>query len=120
MLVLAREGAPRVWAGLTSSPFALGLHAATAVAALAAFALLVQRRFGLARVAAAAQVGLIVAGWAASQYPYLVVPDLSLQAAAAAPATQRALLVALAVGGALILPSLALLLRIFQTAPRES
>ena len=120
VLVLAREGAPRVWAGLTSSPFALGLHAATAVAALAAFALLVQRRFGLARVAAAAQVGLIVAGWAASQYPYLVVPDLSLQAAAAAPATQRALLVALAVGGALILPSLALLLRIFQTAPRES
>ncbi len=121
VLVLAREGAPRVWAGLTGSPFALVLHAATAVAAVLAFGLLLARRFGLARVAAAAQVGLIVAGWAASQYPFLVVPDLTLQGAAASAATQRALLMALAVGGALILPSLLFLLRVFQSPPaRES
>jgi cytochrome d ubiquinol oxidase subunit II len=86
-----------------------------------AFGLLLARRFWLARVAAAAQVGLIVAGWAASQYPFLVVPDLTLQGAAAPEATQRALLVALAVGGALILPSLVFLLRVFQSSPaRES
>ena len=119
VLVLAREGAPRVWEGLTGSPFALVLHAATAVAAVAAFGLLLARRFWPARVAAAAQVGLIVAGWAASQYPYLVVPDLTLQGTAASVATQRALLVALAVGAALILPSLFFLLRVFQSAPRE-
>ena len=117
VLVLAREGAPRVWEGLTGSPFALGLHAATAVAAVAAFGLLLARRFWPARVAAAAQVGLIVAGWAASQYPFLVVPDLTLQGAAASPVTQRVLLVALGVGGALILPSLLLLLRVFQSPP---
>jgi cytochrome d ubiquinol oxidase subunit II len=81
--------------------------------------LLLARRFWPARVAAAAQVGLIVAGWAASQYPYLVVPDLTLQGTAASVATQRALLVALAVGAALILPSLFFLLRVFQSAPRE-
>ncbi len=114
VLGLAREGAPRVWAGLTQSPFALGLHGATAVAAGVAFALLFTRRFALARVAAAAQVALIVMGWAVSQYPYLVVPDLTLQGTAAHPATLRLLLVALAVGAALILPSLVLLLRIFQ------
>ncbi len=117
VLVLAREGAPRVWAGLTGSPFALVLHAATAVSAVLAFGLLLARRFWPARVAAAAQVGLIVAGWAVSQYPYLVVPDITLQGAAASEATRRALLVALAVGGALILPSLVFLLRVFQASP---
>ncbi|WNG51207.1 cytochrome d ubiquinol oxidase subunit II [Archangium minus] len=118
VLVLAREGAPRVWSGLTDSPFALVLHAATAVAAVAAFGLLLTRRFWLARVAAAAQVGLIVVGWAVSQYPYLVVPDLTLQQTAAPESTLRALLVALAVGAALILPSLLFLLRVFQSSPR--
>jgi cytochrome d ubiquinol oxidase subunit II len=120
VLVLAREGAPRVWEGLTGSPFALVLHAATAVAAVLAFGLLLARRFWLARVAAAAQVGLIVAGWAASQYPYLVVPDLTLQGAAASAAAQRALLVALVVGAVLIIPSLLFLLRVFQSSPREA
>jgi cytochrome d ubiquinol oxidase subunit II len=117
VLVLAREGAPRVWEGLTGSPFALALHAATAVAAVLAFGLLLARRFWPARVAAAAQVGLIVTGWAASQYPYLVVPDLTLQGTAASAAAQRALLVALVVGAALILPSLFFLLRVFQSPP---
>jgi cytochrome bd ubiquinol oxidase subunit II len=120
VLVLAREGAPRVWSGLTGSPFALALHAATAVAAVLAFLLLLSRRFWPARVAAAAQVGLIVAGWAASQYPYLVVPDLTLQATAASEATQRSLLVALGVGAVLILPSLLFLLRVFQPPPAEA
>jgi cytochrome d ubiquinol oxidase subunit II len=120
VLVLARQGAPRVWAGLTGSPFARVLHAATAVAAVAAFALLLARRFWPARVAAAAQVGLIVLGWAASQYPYLVVPDLTLQDAAAPQATLRSLLVALAVGAVLIFPSVAFLLRVFQSSPRRA
>jgi len=119
VLVLAREGAPRVWTGLTGSPFALALHAATAVAAVLAFGLLLARRFWPARVAAASQVGLIVTGWAVSQYPYLVVPDLTLQGTAASEATRRALLVALVLGAALILPSLVFLLRVFQAAPRH-
>ncbi len=117
VLALAREGAPRVWAGLTGSPFALALHGVTAVAAVLAFALLLARRFGLARVAAAAQVAFIVSGWAVSQYPYLVVPDVTLEGVAASPATQRLLLVALGVGGVIILPSLLLLLRVFRPAP---
>ncbi len=118
VLALARDGAPRVWAGLTDSPFALALHAATAVTAVLAFCLLLTRRFAWARVAAAAQVALIVLGWAASQYPCLVVPDVTLQSAAASPITRRVLLGALAVGAALIVPSLLLLLRVFRAPPR--
>ncbi|EYF02949.1 cytochrome d ubiquinol oxidase subunit II [Chondromyces apiculatus] len=116
VLLLARSGAPRVWSGLTSSPFALVLHGVTAATSITALALLVARRYWPARIAAAAQVAFIVVGWAVSQYPYLVVPDVTVQSAAAGSATQRALLWALAAGAALILPSLLLLLRVFQTS----
>ncbi len=114
VLLLARDGAPRVWAGLVHSPFALVLHAATAVAALAAFGLVWTRRFRWARVAAALQGGLIVLGWAASQYPYLVVPDVTLQSAAASPTVQRLLLGALFVGALTVVPAIVLLMRVFQ------
>jgi cytochrome bd ubiquinol oxidase subunit II len=118
VLLLAREGAPRVWEGLLHSPFALALHGVTAVSSVSAFALLWRRRFHLARVAAAVQVGLIVLGWAVSQYPYLVVPDLTLQAAVASPSVQRVLVVALGVGLITVVPSLVLLLRVFRSPPR--
>ncbi|AKF84049.1 cytochrome BD ubiquinol oxidase subunit II [Myxococcus fulvus 124B02] len=117
VLVLARDGAPRVWEGLSRSPFALGLHAATGVSAAAAFALLWTRRFAWARLAAALQAGLIVLGWAASQYPYLVVPDITLRAAAASPGTLKLLLVAIGVGALIVIPSVILLFRVFRPRP---
>jgi cytochrome d ubiquinol oxidase subunit II len=118
VLLLAREGAPRMWEGLLHSPFALTLHGVTAAASVSAFALLWRRRFLLARVAAAAQVGLIVLGWAVSQYPYLVVPDITLQSAVASPVVQRVLMVSLGVGLITVVPSLFLLLRVFRSPPR--
>lgn len=117
VLLSARQGAPRVWQGLLHSPYALALHAGTALSAVAAFTLLWTRRFQGARVAAATQGGLIVLGWAASQHPYLVVPDITLRSAAAGPTAQRMLLVALGVGALTVLPSLALLFRVFRPGP---
>ncbi|WP_224244817.1 cytochrome d ubiquinol oxidase subunit II [Hyalangium gracile] len=117
VLVLAREAAPRVWSGLLHAPFALALHAITALSAVATFVLLWRRRFSWARVTAAAQVGFIVLGWAASQYPYLVVPDVTIQAAAVSPNVLRLLMVAIAVGAALVVPSIVLLLRVFEARP---
>jgi cytochrome d ubiquinol oxidase subunit II len=114
VLGLAHDGAPRVWAGLIHAPFALAVHGATALAALAAFGFLWARRFLWARVAAALQGALIVLGWAASQYPYLVVPDVTLEGAAASANVQRLLLGALGVGVLVVVPSLVLLLRTFQ------
>jgi cytochrome d ubiquinol oxidase subunit II len=119
VLVFAREGAPRVWQGLLHAPYALALHAGTALSAVTAFALLWTRRFKWARVAAATQAGLIVLGWAASQHPYLVVPDVTLSGAASGPTAQRMLLVALGVGALTVLPSLALLFHVFRPGPVE-
>jgi len=111
---LSWSEAPLVFHGLTGRRWSLPLHAATAVSALGAFAALLGRRFRLARLAAAAQVALIVLGWGASQYPYLVVPDVTLASASGPRATQVALLVALAAGALTLFPSLYLLFRVFK------
>ncbi len=68
----------------------------------------------LARFAAALQVTLIVLGWGASQYPYIIVPDVTLASASGPRATQVALLGALAVGSLTLFPSLYVLFRIFK------
>ncbi len=112
-LLSARE-APLVFRGLTGRAWSLPLHLATGIAAVAALWALWRRRYPLARLAAAAQVALIVAGWGASQYPYLVVPDVTLSSASAPEATQRLLLAALGLGGLTLFPSLWLLFRVFK------
>jgi len=113
-LALSRSEAPLVFAGLTARRWSLLLHLATGAAAVAAFGALLARRPRLARAAAVAQVTLIVVGWGASQYPYLVVPDVTLASASGPRATQVALLVALAAGAVLLFPSLYLLFRVFK------
>jgi cytochrome d ubiquinol oxidase subunit II len=116
--VLSRREAPLVFAGLTSRGWSLPLHLATAAAAGTALGALLARRYRVARLAAAAQVALIVLGWAASQHPYLVVPDVTLASAAAPRQTQVLLLAALGLGALTLLPSLWLLLRVFKGEPR--
>src|SRR6185369_9483958 len=97
-LLLARRGAPLVFAGLTARPFTWPLHGATAAAAVGTLAALWRRRFPLARVLVAAQVALVICGWAASQYPFLVPPALTLESAAAPARTRTLLLTALGAG----------------------
>ncbi len=111
---LSAVDAPIVFRGLTGRAWSLPLPVATAATAVGAFAALLTRRVRLARLAAALQVALIVIGWGASQYPYLVVPDVTLASASGPRETQVALLVALAAGAVTLFPSLYLLFRIFK------
>jgi cytochrome d ubiquinol oxidase subunit II len=114
-LLLSGEGAPRVRAGLTQRAWAWPLHLATLASAVAAVVAIARRRFRIARVLAAGEAALIVVGWAASQYPYLVVPDVTLAGAAASPRTRGLLLVILAGGIPVLAPSLYLLFRVFKS-----
>jgi cytochrome d ubiquinol oxidase subunit II len=109
----ARE-APAIFAGLTRRGWSPPLHLATGAAAVTAFAALRRGRVRLARLAAAAQVALIVLGWGASLHPYLVVPDLTLAAASAPARTQVLLLWALGLGALTLFPGLWLLFRVFK------
>ena len=111
---LSWRDAPLVFQGLAQRPWSAPFHLATGAAALAAFGLLLGGRVRSARAAAVAQVTLIVLGWGASQYPFLIVPDVTLATASAPRATQVALLWALAAGALFLFPALYVLFRIFK------
>ena len=117
-LLLAQAGAPLIYAGLSARPFTWPFHAATAAAALGALLALWRRRFPVARALAAAQVALVILGWAASQYPYLVPPVVTLSNAAAPARTRTLLLMILGGGVPILLPSLVVLYRVFKR-PRQ-
>jgi cytochrome d ubiquinol oxidase subunit II len=117
-LLLSGAAAPLVRTALATRSWRVPFHVATGLAALTALGALYRRRYRLARAAAAAQTVLILLGWAASQYPFLVVPDVTLFAAAANPHTRMLLLVALGVGAPVLLPSLVVLFRVFKAARR--
>ena len=113
-------GAPLMWQGLIHAPWAVLFQGATAASAMTALLALWKRSFRLARVAAAAQVSLILWGWAVAQFPYLIPPDLTIAGAAAPAITLKLVLGALAVGAALLVPSLYYLFRVFKTSPSSS
>lgn len=119
VLLLSHNAAPLVRTGLMASSWALPLHLATGMSAVVVLAALWFRRFRLARVAAGLQVSLIFWGWALAQYPLLIPPDLTIANSAAPDSTLRLVLVALAIGGAVLLPSLWYLFRVFKTAPAD-
>src|SRR5438309_604652 len=114
VFLLAGTGAPTVRAGISRSWWALGLHLFTAVFAIGAFYALWTRKYRVARICAVAQVSLILVGWAVAQFPYLVEPDMTIYSAAAPRATLQLLIVALAAGMILLLPSYYYLFRIFK------
>jgi cytochrome d ubiquinol oxidase subunit II len=76
-----------------------------------------------ARVAVVAQVVLVLWAWAIGQWPYLLPPTITIDAAAAPAGTLNALLVVIVIGMVLLLPSLWLLFRVFKgaaTPPRSA
>jgi cytochrome d ubiquinol oxidase subunit II len=119
VLLLSDSTAPLVRTGLTKSPWAIPLHLATGLSAVAVLAALWFRRFRLARIAVGIQVSLIFWGWALAQYPLLVPPDLTIARSAAPDATLRLALIGLVVGGAILLPSLWYLFQVFKSVPAD-
>jgi cytochrome d ubiquinol oxidase subunit II len=116
---IAGDSAKAMRDGLARAPYAWLIECGAAVAALVAFQALWSRSYLRARMAAAVQVALIVAGWGVAQYPYLVRPQLTIANSAAPSNIVSDLVVAVAVGAVILIPSLILLLLVFKTH-RES
>jgi cytochrome d ubiquinol oxidase subunit II len=115
-LMLARRGAPMVHGGIMGARWALPLHTGAAVAAAAALGALALRRYRLARIAAAALVSLVIWGWGAAQFPWLVPPDLTIAQTAAPVTTLRFVSLGLVAGAVILVPSLVYLFRVFKSA----
>jgi cytochrome d ubiquinol oxidase subunit II len=106
-LLVVRDDAPAIWDGLTHGA-GLAMVCISAVAGVATLALEVLRRFGLARASAALAVAAIVAGWGFAQHPRFL-PGLTVEQAAAGRSTLVAVVISVAAGAALLVPSLVLL-----------
>jgi cytochrome bd ubiquinol oxidase subunit II len=106
-LFVLRDDARRIWDGLTSGA---GLVAVviSALAGVGTVALVLLRRYSLARLTAAAAVVAVIAGWGIAQQPDIL-PGLTIEQAAAGRSSIIALLVALALGALALAPSLAFL-----------
>ena len=91
---------------------ALALVCVSGAAGLATLALCWASRFGLARLTAALAVAAVVVGWAAAQAPRFL-PGMTVTQAAAGDSTLVSLVVAVACGAVVLVPSLALLFTLF-------
>jgi cytochrome d ubiquinol oxidase subunit II len=99
--------APRLFSGLGGRGLPL-LLVSVAMAATSMVRLWL-RRYTLTRVIAALAVVTVLWAWAAAQYPDLLVGSATVSQTAAPVSTLVALIVVLAIGSVLLLPSLALL-----------
>jgi cytochrome bd ubiquinol oxidase subunit II len=112
--VVAGNAAQGIRDGLSRAPYVWLVEVGGAIAALVAFQALWTRHYQRARIAAAAQVALIVFGWGVAQYPYLVRPELTIYKSAAPTNIVSDLLIAVAMGAVVLIPSLILLLLVFK------
>jgi cytochrome d ubiquinol oxidase subunit II len=112
--VVAGNAAQGIRDGLSRAPYVWLVEVGGAIAALVAFQSLWTRHYQRARIAAAAQVALIVFGWGVAQYPYLVRPELTIYKSAAPTNIVSDLLIAVAMGALVLIPSLILLLLVFK------
>ena len=117
-LLMLRTDAPRLYAELTSGA-GLPLVALSVVAGVVSLLLLWWRRYLAVRLTAALAVVALLWGWAAGQFPNLL-PGVTIDQAAATPAVLLATLVALAVGGVLLMPSLWWLYATFQRSEKAT
>jgi|tagenome__1003787_1003787.scaffolds.fasta_scaffold20990045_4 cytochrome d ubiquinol oxidase subunit II len=109
-LVVVRDDARPIYDGLTSG-WGLAAVALSAAAGVATIALVATYRFGLARISAAAAAAALVIGWPLAQRPVFL-PGLTIDQAAAPRTTIVGLVLAIAAGAVILVPSLALLFRL--------
>jgi cytochrome d ubiquinol oxidase subunit II len=116
-LAIAALMEPGVFAALIH-PIAIAAVAAALIASLIVIACVLAQRDSLARVAVGVEAVAVLGGWFGGQAPALVPGRYTFTSAAAGDATLVAFLVAAACGGALLIPSLYLLFRIFKAPAR--
>ncbi|NPC97240.1 cytochrome d ubiquinol oxidase subunit II [Nocardioides sp. zg-DK7169] len=112
-LVPLRRDAPTLTEGLETQ--AAPLIVLSGIAGVATLVLVYLRRFAVARVSALVAVAAVISGWGVAQYPWLLVDEVTINDAAGADTTLRALLVTVALAVVLVVPAMAYLFRLTQT-----
>lgn len=119
VFLLSASGAPLIRQRLSESWWTWPLQITTGLFAVGAIAALWLRQYRAAQLCATLQVTLILCGWAAAQFPFVVPPELSIYNTAAPQVTLRLVLYTLLAGSVLLLPSFYYLFRLFKSHPRR-
>ncbi|SDQ96434.1 cytochrome d ubiquinol oxidase subunit II [Actinopolyspora saharensis] len=117
-IAVLHADAPRLYAGLVGK--GLPLILVSALGGVASLALLLRRRYVPSRGAAAVAVAALLWGWAVAQYPLVLLPDTTIEEAAAQPSVLRVSLVVTLIGAVLLLPSLWWMFSLFQRVQPHS
>lgn len=110
---IASLDAPYIWSRVAQLP-GLAFMLLAAAALISSIFLLYLRRFWWARTAAILEVVAVFGAWASSQYPYLLVDDITISSAASPQSSLVALLILSFFYAVVLGPSLVLLLAIFK------
>jgi cytochrome d ubiquinol oxidase subunit II len=122
-LAVLRHDARPLWDGLTNGAGVVAV-AVSAVAGAVTLGLVWRGRFEPARLSASVAVAAVIAGWALAQRPTFL-RGLTIEEAAAGRSALIAVIVSVALGALLLVPSLALLFGLvlkgrFDAAPVEA
>src|SRR5579859_5466093 len=111
-LLLAPSTAPILWHGMLDH--AIPIVIATMIIGLAAAATLFFKYFQVARALIVAETAFLLGSWGVSQIPYLIPPDVTVDAGASSSGTLLLMLIGVIIGMAIILPSIWYLFYIFK------
>lgn len=111
-LILAIQEAPELWTGMVNH--AIPLVIATMIIGLVAAVTLFFGYYRVARTFIVAETAFLLGTWGVSQIPYLIPPNLTVDAAAGQPSTLLLLLIGIIVGMVIMLPSMFYLFYIFK------
>jgi len=100
-------------------PVPLALVGAAVLLGLGSLLVLWKEVHRLCAPIAAATVVMVIAAWGAAIYPYILLPDLTIEEAAASDSVLKAFLIALPIGALILVPSLLLLFSLFATTKPE-
>jgi cytochrome bd ubiquinol oxidase subunit II len=113
-LLLSPLEAPQLWSGMFVR--ALPVVIATMLIGLATAILLYIRRYRLARIMIVLETAFLLGSWGLSQYPYIIPPSVTIDNSANDPSVITALVICIAIGMVLIIPSLYYLFSVFKLA----
>ncbi len=115
-LLQASSAAPILWHGMLDHARLLVI-ATMLIGAVAAGALFF-KYYRIARIFIVAEAAFLLGTWGVSQIPYLVPPDITVNAGAGPTSTLLLLLIGVIIGLIIVLPSMWLLFRIFKLKNR--
>ena len=111
-LWLSLNEAPLLWQGMLTR--AVPVVIATMLIGLATAAALFYRYYRIARVLIIAEAAFLLGSWGLSQYPYIIPPQFTIANSANEPNVILTLIIAIACGMVILIPSLYYLFSVFK------